>query len=244
MIYDYVNGDEFVLKKRALEAAGIFAALIAAFVVINLLAGGIGDSVTEIDGEYYNVNDNDISMILMTEDGLENIGRLKRLTSLKITSYTESVIYSLSSGDPGSEDKIRRETEAEYPGCTDLADLSFLSELTKLERLDVSCCAVSDISFAASLEKLEALNIAHTNVSDLSVLADMDNISELVITDIPAEDYSPLLEMDGLLDVKMDEKDEHIVAELRKKGVKVQFPEKSVGEKAAEELAAWKSEQK
>ena len=41
------------MKKRAVEAVLILAALIGVFVLVNLLQSGISGAVRQIDGQYY-----------------------------------------------------------------------------------------------------------------------------------------------------------------------------------------------
>lgn len=214
------------MKKRAIEAAAILAVMIILFAAVNFMADSFGNSSVKIDGEYYNTGKTDLTLTLMTEDGTDELTRFTRLRSLKIIPYKAAVINSLKTGNPETDAAIITETENTYSECTDVTDISFLSGLLSLERLDVSYCSTEDISCISELENITALNIAYTKVSDLSVLAGMDNISELIVTGIPAEDYSPLLEMDGLSLVKMTEgADDDTVEKLTEKGVNVELYE-------------------
>ena len=43
------------MKKRAVEAVLILAALIGVFVLVNLLQSGISGAVRQIDGQYYSI---------------------------------------------------------------------------------------------------------------------------------------------------------------------------------------------
>lgn len=210
------------MKRRAAEAFAVLAVLIVLFAAVNLLTNGIADATAKIDGEYYNIGERDLSLTLMTEEGLDQLSRFTRLNSLKIIPYKAAVINAMSGEDPNYNAAVRRETENTYHDCTDVEDISFVSVLPDLERLDVSYCSVSDISCLVNMQKLTALNISYTEVSDLSPLAELDNITELVITGIPAEDLSPLLEMDGLSEVKMSGgADDNLIAALEKKGVNI-----------------------
>lgn len=208
------------MKKRASEAALIFIVLIALFAGIYLIAGGVEDTSVQIDGTYYSTGESEISLTLMTEEGLDELSRFVRLKSLKVIPYKAAVINSLSSDDEEYNAAVRREAQSAFDGYTDIEDISFIKMLPQLTRLDVSYCAVSDISPVRELTELTELNLAYTSVADLSPLAGADSITELVLTGIPAEDLSPLLEMKSLARVKLSEgADEKTALQLRQQGV-------------------------
>lgn len=216
------------MKKRAIEAAAILIILIALFIGVNLIAGGVESTSVRIDNEYYNTGERELSLTLMTEEGLDELSRFTRLKSLKVIPYKAAVINSLSGEDEQYNELVRRETESTYFDCTDLEDISFVTLVPNLERLDISYCSVSDISCLGEMGSISELNIAYTNVTELSVLAELDNITELVITGIPAHDISPLLEMDGLVRVRMSKgTDDETAAALEEKGVIVELFEKT-----------------
>lgn len=220
------------IKKRAAEAGGIFILIAAVFIAVNLLADGIGNTTVQIDGEYYSTSERELEITLMTEDGCENFTRLERLEYLKLIPYKAAVINSLNTDDPTAIAQVKKETDEVYYYCTDLAELSFLSEVTWLDRLDVSYCSVSDLSFLTQMENLTALNLSYTSVEDLGILADMDKIENLILSGINA-DFSPLLEMDGLTRVKLDKAAGDIADKLSQKGITVDFTD-DTDEKAKE----------
>lgn len=209
------------MKKRAVEAVLILAALIGVFVLVNLFQSGISGAVRQIDGQYYSISERELSLTLMTTDGTDSLSDFTRLKKLKVTPYKAQVKDAIRTDiDADVSDALKQEAENVYSDCTDLEDISFVSLAPALQKLDVSLCAVSDISCLENMSLTE-LNISHTKVSDLTPLTDMDSIQVLYIEDIPAEDFSPLLEMKGLKKVTGDKKLETVADALRDKGVEV-----------------------
>lgn len=213
------------MKKRAVEAAGILILLAVIFAVINIVSGGISDSMIKIDGEYYYKSTNRLDLTLMTMEGTENIKEFTRLDSVKIMPYTEAVIAASETKDDAESAVLRKAVMDTYPDCTDVPDISFLSG-TSADRIDISRCAVADISPLARAPKLRQLNISHTKVCDLYPLSQMENVAELIMLDIPAEDYSPLLEMKSLTLLTVSASAEgEVIQALRNRGVTVTIPE-------------------
>ena len=209
------------MKKRAVEAVPILAALIGVFVLVNLLQSGISGAVRQIDGQYYSISERELSLTLMTTDGTDSLSDFTRLKKLKVTPYKAQVKDAIRTDiDAGVSDALKQEAENVYSDCSDLEDISFVSLAPALQKLDVSLCAVSDISCLENMSLTE-LNISHTKVSDLTPLTDMDSIQVLYIEDIHAEDFSPLLEMKELKKVTGDKKLETVADALRDKGVEV-----------------------
>ena len=206
------------MKKRAVEAVLILAALIGVFVLVNLLQSGISGAVRQIDGQYYSISERELSLTLMTTDGTDSLSDFTRLIGSNFKAQVKDAIRT--DIDAGVSDALKQEAENVYSDCTDLEDISFVSLAPALQKLDVSLCAVSDISCLENMSLTE-LNISHTKVSDLTPLTDMDSIQVLYIEDIPAEDFSPLLEMKGLKKVTGDKKLEAVADALRDKGVEV-----------------------
>ena len=187
------------MKKRAVEAVLILAALIGVFVLVNLLQSGISGAVRQIDGQYYSISERELSLTLMTTDGTDSLSDFTRLKKLKVTPYKAQVKDAIRTDiDAGVSDALKQEAENVYSDCTDLEDISCLENMSLTE-----------------------LNISHTKVSDLTPLTDMDSIQVLYIEDIPAEDFSPLLEMKGLKKVTGDKKLETVADALRDKDVEV-----------------------
>lgn len=202
----------------------ILTVLIILFALVNTLAAGVENTTAKIDGDYYNTGESELSLTLMTEEGLDELSRFTRLKTLTIIPYKAAIINALNTDDPQIIESVKRETNETYPDCTDLEDISFLTNAPTIERLNISYCSVSDISCLTSMEKLTELNISYTNVSDLSPLSELDGITELILTGIPAEDLSPLLSMDSLTKVKMDQgKDESTAEALKEKEVEVEL---------------------
>ena len=73
------------MKKRAVEAVLILAALIGVFVLVNLFQSGISGAVRQIDGQYYSISERELSLTLMTTDGTDSLSDFTRLKKLKVT---------------------------------------------------------------------------------------------------------------------------------------------------------------
>ncbi|MCM1524353.1 MAG: hypothetical protein NC120_07830 [Ruminococcus sp.] len=188
------------MKKRAIEAALILAALLLLFGAVNFVMEKAESGTVTIDGGIYSTGERELSLILMTEDGLENMHRFTRLEKLKVSSYTEELIRA---ADESAKSEVRSMTEEIYPDCTKVEDVSFAAAIPVLRELDVSGCGVTDISCLKGMS-LTSLDIGETKVSDISPLTEMDSLEILNISGIPAEDLSPILYMKGLSDVYFD----------------------------------------
>lgn len=223
------------MKKRAIEAAALLVVMIALFLGINLLTGGIEDTTVSIDGNLYNTGASELRLTLMTEEGLDRLDSFTRLDSLKIIPY-KSALYNaqreehIRSAEKLSQPvnyselkKLENEINTLYSDCTDLDDLSFLKGVS-VGQLDISYCRCSDISPLTEVKGLTALNISHTEVSDISPLAVIDCLTELIAADNVIDDLSPLMEIDSLELVKLSDKtDAASVNALREKGIAVEL---------------------
>ncbi len=217
------------MKKRAIEAAAVFAAVAVLFLIINLIAGGTAGSTVKIDGEHYSIGDSSLTLTLMTEDGLENLSAFKRLDYLKIIPYKAAVVNSVNYDDPEVLEAVRRETEKAYPDCTDVEDISFLRGLDTVKQLDISFCGVSELSPLKEMQSLSAVNISFTPVEDISVLAELEGVTEVIMRGIEAADYSPLLKIKGLKRLRIDEGQVSgdIISQLSQRGVEISCAEKT-----------------
>lgn len=187
------------MKKRAVEAVLILAALILVFALTNKIFDSAGNVTACIDGKYYNITEEELDLVLITEDGLDQLSRFKRLERLTVIPYKESVARQ-HFGTAEEKAALKAEAERTFPDCTSLEDISFLKYAPELLAVDISFCGVSD----------------------LSPLAEMDNLTTVYMTDIPAEDYSPLLEMKSLGYLKISAGcGGDTVEELKKRGVTV-----------------------
>lgn len=167
------------LKKRAIEAIALLAAVIILFACINLIAGRVADRTRKIDGEYYNISERELSLCLMTTDGTEALADFDRLERLTVTPYKYAAAGALKMGDEAYDASISEQAEDVYSDCTDLSDLSFLSPLTGLEYLNISECKTSDLSFVSGMDKLEELDITGTDITDLAPLLDLPSLKKL-----------------------------------------------------------------
>ncbi len=219
----------------------MLAALIALFAAVNLIAKNVSENTVKIDGDFYNIGVSELSLTLMTEDGLDNLAKLPRLTSLKITPFKEAAANaalgnnnagntatdSLTVGNAaGSDPAVRAAILSEYENCTELTDLSILSNLTGLEKLDVSYCHINNLDFISQMQELVSLNIGCTEITDLSPLTAFPKLEKLIIYGTPADDLTPLLQMNSLktliISNETAEKFSDEIATLKEKGVEIE----------------------
>ena len=81
----------------------------------------------------------------------------------------------------------------------ELSDLSFVSSMPKLEVLIIAMTAIKDISPLESCTELDYLELNSTNISDISVLSKLPKLRHLNIGDCPKiKDISPLFENEVL----------------------------------------------
>ncbi|MCI7767807.1 MAG: leucine-rich repeat domain-containing protein [Oscillospiraceae bacterium] len=193
------------MKKRAVEAVIILAAVAALFIAVNFILGSLSGNTRKIDGEYFNIGERELILCLMTEEGTEQLSDFTRLEGLTVTPYKYAAARALEMGDSDYDAAIAKKAERAYSECTDLSELSFIAPLTGLKRLDVSYCAVSDLSFVSGMDSLEELDISHTNITDLSPLPELSSLKALTV------DYA----LSG-----------DITDRLSEKGVAVIFPDK------------------
>lgn len=217
----------------------MLAALIALFAAVNFIAKSVSENTVKIDGDFYNTGVSELSLTLMTEDGLDNLAKLPRLTSLKITPFKEAAANAAvgnnaadnltigNAADPAAKDAIDKAAIlSEYENCTELSDLSVLSTLTGLEKLDVSYCHINNLDFISQMQSLVSLNIGCTEITDLSPLTDFPKLERLIIYDTPTDDLSPLLQMNSLKTLIISnttaEKFPDEIAALEEKGVEIE----------------------
>ncbi|WP_432651067.1 leucine-rich repeat domain-containing protein [Huintestinicola sp.] len=167
------------MKKRAIEAVVILAAVIALFIAFNALSGSLSDNTRRIDGQYYSTGERELSLCLMTEEGTEFLSDFDRLETLSVTPYKYAAPEALEMGDPTYDAALYKKAEEVYSDCTDLSNLSFIAPLTGLRSLNVSNCAVTDLSFVSGMTRLETLDISGTKITDLSPLLDLPALTKL-----------------------------------------------------------------
>ncbi len=73
-----------------------------------------------------------------------------------------------------------------------LRDISPLSMMHRLEKLDISNTSVSDISYLSSLSNLENLNISNTKIAHIEPLVSLRNIKVINIENTGVSDITPL----------------------------------------------------
>lgn len=223
------------MKKRIIEAVFILAAVIVAFFLLNISMDFFSDNplMYEIDGEYYSAGDKNISLTLMTEEGLENLSKLDRMESLSISPYKYKITDSLTVEDEAFVQDISKQTEEVFSYCTDLEDISFLGGITWLKKLSIEGCKCSDISCLSEMAELTSLNIKNTEVTDLSVLSKLNKLEILNIENIPAEDISAVMELKSLkkLYVSKGQLSDGQRDELKSRGVEITVENEETDEK-------------
>lgn len=223
------------MKKRIVEAAAIFAAVVLVFIVSNLFLSGIDGVTAEIDGAVYSTGETELELALLTTEGVQELSRFDRLEKLTIRPYTAALAASYELDDPQRAAALKIEAEKTYKDCTKLEDISFLKDIKSLRVLDISYCETDDISCLTALENLEAVNISYTAVTSLEPLKELAKLETLYIYGIPVDDMSPLLDMQALKKVCLDEDaGDEIIGELKSKGITVEIKEKSMAEKVIE----------
>ena len=78
--------------------------------------------------------------------------------------------------------------------CNSVTDLEALSNLTNLSFLSIQCNRVEDISPLSSLKELRILNISQNPVSNISALSNLKKLTEFqaLSTFISCDDYKQL----------------------------------------------------
>ena len=81
---------------------------------------------------------------------------------------------------------------------TGITDISVLSNIPDLEQLDISITDVSDISVLANMSALKSLDISGTHVSDISVLSNISTLEQLYLAGTEIADLSVLPQLINL----------------------------------------------
>lgn len=180
---------------------------------------GLDKSTVAIDNEYYNINEQELSLLLMTEEGLDELDRFTRLERLTVTPYKTAALMELEA----SGEDIRNIPPV-YDTYTEIDSLWFLEGMTQLTKLDIACCNVSDSTQISQMKNLKSLNISYNSFTSLDFLAQMDSIENLDITGLEISDYTPLLQMDSLSYLRLDKGiDKPTADSLADKGVTIMF---------------------
>ena len=87
--------------------------------------------------------------------------------------------------------------------CGGITDLSPLSNLSKLEHLNLGVNPVSDISPLSTLKNLTYLSIYQSNVSDLSPLSELTSLEKLDLKHNKISDISPLSNLTNLTELEI-----------------------------------------
>ena len=71
-----------------------------------------------------------------------------------------------------------------------ISDISFLSDMTQLQSLDLCKNKISDISFLSDMTQLQSLNLSFNEISDYHFLSGMTQLQSLHLRSIEISDYS------------------------------------------------------
>lgn len=86
---------------------------------------------------------------------------------------------------------------------SDISDISMLERLTKLENLVCGYSKISDIRVLSKLTNLSYLNLNDTKIEDISVLSELTQLSQLALKKNSICDISALSELPNLWDVNL-----------------------------------------
>jgi len=84
-----------------------------------------------------------------------------------------------------------------------ITDISFLSNLTSLQSLDLSYNQIPDISFLSNLTGLQTLKLRNNQISDISFLSNLTRLQTLYLCDNEISDFSSLSNLTGLKDLSL-----------------------------------------
>ena len=117
-----------------------------------------------------------------------NLSFIAKLTNLED-------IYYWGSGDPVPDlsplTKLPRLRKIDIRGGG-VMDPSPLAGLTTVKELWLPDCGISNLSFLEKLTRLEQLNLERNNISDVSPLAELSNLKWLDLRENAISDFSPL----------------------------------------------------
>ena len=124
---------------------------------------------------------------LVTNRDMERLKRLKKLKSLTINACF------LDDEDVNFISELTWLERLNISNNTDITDISPLASITQLKSLDVYNTHISDISSLTSLSSLEELDISKTDVTDLSCLSHFEKLTSLNISKTKSLDVSTIV---------------------------------------------------
>ena len=176
----------------------------------NPLYGTMG-SVT-IHGEEYDIATTSTLNLYykdITDDDVENIGRLTNLTKL---SLEIDYIYDIT---PLAD--LTKLTELSLD-ANRISDISPLAGLTELKYLDLGANLISDLTPLSGMTDLTMLDLGSNQIDDLTPLSGLTNLKELDLSVNQIGDLTPLYELTGLTKLRLDYNllDDSDIEELQK----------------------------
>jgi hypothetical protein len=161
-----------------------------------------GDAVVEFLGYRADLTANEAATCVRT---LRLIGTRRARSVLEgyIADRRESVISELAQAiNPllltAVQERLLAGSELSPGVKSQISDLSPLSRLSDIDKLDLSGAQVLDISPLSVLKNLQILSLAETQVSDLSPLSDLSGLQELYLNRSRVSDLSPLSRLTSL----------------------------------------------
>jgi len=117
-----------------------------------------------------------------------------------------------------SEEKLEvrgEEIELSLAGQAGLSDISALSKLTNLRKLDLDYTEVSDISALKGLTNLTSLRLYRTHISDISVLRGLKNLKRLSLGRTSVNNISDLSGLTSLTNLSLTDTQVSDISALR-----------------------------
>lgn len=141
-----------------------------------------------------------------------NITDYSTLTDLK-----HLTILQISGADSETIAQINTLTNLEILGLfeSDLTGLEELSDLKRLECIDITLCyGIDSLSGIDNFPKLNYLGIAGTEISDISAITELNHLEMLDVTNAPIDTLNPIKECENLHMVFIDSGKEAVIQQM------------------------------
>ena len=178
--------------------------------------------ITDIaEDEFYQIVDANLDAAIQAELGLtESASEAEMLTLTSLTA-TRSDIYTLSGlqfaenletliiwGNNISDDELTHLSGLTHLdklqiGGNDIQDFSDLDSLSGLETLGLGNSGISDIRHLSEFPNLKTLILRNNSIEDIEVLASLDELTLLDLRDNEIEDVEPLWNLSSLETLKL-----------------------------------------
>ncbi len=153
------------------------------------------DGLTDLRGIKHCPNLESLELANTPEIDLHPLSNLSKLQSFELDVLSPSQDY----GPVRSLTNLRRlDLPNQYWEVGQLADLSFLRRLTKLERLNLHGQEVGDITLLSGLTHVKGLDLSSNQVGDISPLTNLTNLKVLDLSSNQITDITPLSNLTNL----------------------------------------------